>query len=604
MTGCARSLAVLTVLVGLLAGCGIPDRTEVVPQGPGPSTGLSPGDEVVPTRNTRESTTDRAQFVANYLQAAAGEIGGAADRVREFLAPATRRAFKPGPEVRVVRLVEDPLVNPGSATVSLQTQQVGVLKRYGILEPPVTADTTTGYELTVDEVEGLPGLYVTKAPQVLLLSDTALDLFYQRRTIYFWNLDHTSLVPDPRYLSSNVLRERQPTEIINWLTHGPAQWLAGAVEPLPDGTEQIGNVPAIDNGKLQINLSAAAVQLDDPRAVDRLRRQLMWSLRPNLTQILELKIQHQVVGDYPSTDYLSSNRSYHFADQPERFCVYNGQVRRMTQSLNPADPVPAITSEVNRNVRSAALSEVGVRTYAALVVAEGTRQALRVGVAATGQAATFRKVALPAPAGRPVWAVTPEVTDPKGAVGLVVAGGKLYSFGIGTAPPRLVDGQGALAGIASVAVAPDGHRVAVIAGGRLYLSVLTAADNRMQLSPPLPVRTLMRELTAVDWSSEASLVVAGVRTDKDRVAITDVSTDGAEQTYRQLDLGTARITHLVAYPANPVVNSGDANAVAYVADNVAYNVLSQPKRIVAGDVTGPVASPAAGVLPTAPFFLN
>ena len=157
MTGCARSLAVLTVLVGLLAGCGIPDRTEVVPQGPGPSTGLSPGDEVVPTRNTRESTTDRAQFVANYLQAAAGEIGGAADRVREFLAPAARRAFKPAPEVRVVRLVEDPLVNPGSATVSLQTQQVGVLKRYGILEPPVAADTTTGYELTVDEVEGLPG---------------------------------------------------------------------------------------------------------------------------------------------------------------------------------------------------------------------------------------------------------------------------------------------------------------------------------------------------------------------------------------------------------------------------------------------------------------
>ena len=226
--------------------------------------------------------------------------------------------------------------------------------------------------------------------------------------------------------------------------------------------------------------------------------------------------------------------------------------------------------------------------------------------AATGQPATFRKVALPAPVGpagvgghpgghRP--RAAPSGWSPPAASSTASASG----------PRRCASstGRAGLAGIASVAVAPDGHRVAVIAGGRLYLSVLTAADNGMQLSPPLPVRTLMRELTAVDWSSEGSLVVAGVRTDKDRVAITDVSIDGAVQTYRQPDLGTARITHLVAYPANPVINTGDANAVAYVADDVAYNVLSAPeadrrrRRGRAGAQPG-----GRAVLPTAPFFLN
>jgi hypothetical protein len=441
---------------------------------------------------------------------------------------------------------------------------------------------------------------------VLLLTDTALSTFYERRTIYYWNRENTALVPDVRYMSSAIPSERRPTEIVKWLAAGPSQWLAGAVQELPENTKVDSNVPAVSDETLQINLSGVALPPDDPSgALNRLAHQLRWSLRPYLAPQLELRFDNQRQGVYSGTEYLSSNPAYRFTDEPERFCVYDGQIRRLARSVNPTLPVPGVTAEVNRNVRSAALSSVGgTRTYAALVTGDGSRQLLQVGTSVAGRPAVFRRSVLPGAAGRPVWAVTPQGSDTGAAVGLLVVAGRIYSFGVDGAAPRPVQWPGGPTGVQAVAVAPDGRRVAVVAGGRLYMSVLTTGGNTMQLAPPRPIQVLLKDLSAVDWSSEGFVVVAGVRGETRRVAITDVSVDGAVQTNRQADLGTALISHLAAYPANPVVPDGDAKAVSYVAQDVAYDVVGEPKRIAVADIAGPVPSPVAGVLPTAPFFLN
>ena len=146
----------------------------------------------------RADTTDPAEFAKNYLEAAAGDFAGAGERVKQFLSPDAAATFKPPAEVKVVRLIEDPLVNPGKPVV-IKTREVGTLGPKGILEP-AGDDRPANYELTLRQVEGQPGLFVTDPPKVLLLSDTALDRFYTKRTIYFWNQDHTGLVPDLRYL--------------------------------------------------------------------------------------------------------------------------------------------------------------------------------------------------------------------------------------------------------------------------------------------------------------------------------------------------------------------------------------------------------------------
>jgi hypothetical protein len=603
-----RAALATVVLVGLLTGCGIPDNTAVTPRGVGPSTGrLSAGGDSAPTRNARESTTDRATFVTNYLEASAGDPDRALDQVLKFFAPAARDDFKPAQDLQVIRLVEKPLINPSSDKVTLRAELVGTLGPTGVLEPAAVRAPST-YELTIGTIEGGTGLFVTHStPAALLLSVEALDKFYQRRTIYFWDREHTTLIPDLRYLSRDVNPELQPTEIIKWLIGGPASALRPWVQELPQGTAQLGNVPAVSDAKLQINLNAAALPAEGAaraEAITWLRHQLMWSLRPNLgANTLELTVGPDVVGEANDSDYLASNAAYRLAYSPERFCVYDGQVRRLSQSTNPAGQVPGFTAETNRNVITAALTSSGNRVYAAFVAKEGAGQALRFGAAPTGQAVVFRRAALPAPIGRPVWAVNPDGVKAGEAIGVAPAGGQLYTFAPGSAKPVVLPWQSGPADITAVAFAPDGHRLAVVAGGRLYLSVMTAAPSGgMQAAQPVQINTQLSSLSAVDWSSEGTLAIAGVGANR-RWAIADLRIDGAVQADRLSDIGTAPVTHLVAYPANPM-STGTSNAVAYVADGVAYNALSVPVRIGVGDLLGPVPSPAPVGAPSAPFFLN
>jgi hypothetical protein len=606
MTRRSRSWLVGVVLAALLlGGCGIPDETPVLTVGRAPALGISSGGDIAPTQHTREDTLDKALFVRYYLEAAAGDPDDALKRAKAFLAPSAANTFKAPPTIRVVHLAEPPLNNPGSDEVTLRYQVVGTLGHNGILEP--TADGKVEEStLLVGDVSGKSGLFLQdKVPPYLMISDTALAAFYDQRTIYFWNTEHTGLVPDVRYMPLTVPAEQRPTMILNWLVDGPADWLRDAVDRLPTGTAVIGNVPAKSNDKLQINLNDQAVPADDPRARDRLRRQLQWSLRPELPKTLELRIGRADPNVYSDTDYLTSNFAYRLADEPERFVVYDGHVKRLAASTRPSAPVPVLTAADNRNVYTAALSSSGAEDFAALVVGDANgKQSLRVGRAHPGQQAALKKVDLPAPIGHPSWAVTPDDTR-SDAVGLVPANGALYSFTAAGAVQK-VDWAGAPSHITAVSIAPDGDRVALLAGGRLYLTALTTSGDGMQLSDPRLIRTLLlREITAVDWSSEGWLAVAGVKpqVENGRVAVMDMTIDGAQRSERVTDLGDERVTYLTAYPANPTT-SQHADSVSYVAGNAAYDALQTALRITASDLAEPVANPPAGVAPTAPLFLN
>ncbi|MCA2215563.1 LpqB family beta-propeller domain-containing protein [Jidongwangia harbinensis] len=597
-----RSWLIAAAATALLAGgCGIPDNSDVLAVAPGPSIGTSPGGDNSPTRNNREDTTDRAQFLKFYLSAAAGDPDGAVGRVKQFLSPAAAETFKAAVDVRVIRLAEEPLINPGSDQISFKAQQVGVLDANGILTPSGDA-TVTNYTITVQSsVGGSPGLFVTKPPPGLLISDEALTQFYRPRTVYFWNTEHTSLVPDLRYLPASVPATQQPTEIIRWLANGPSPLIRDAVDTLPQGTTVVGNVPAASNDKLQIALTGQAVPPEDPAALDRLRRQLMWSLRPNLPKVLELTVGHNDPVEYDSNDYLSSNAAYRLADEPERFVVYQGQIRRLARSAYAQEAVPLLRPEANRNVRSAAFSSTNTRTYAAVVVAEGSGTSLRVASARTGELADLRRVTLRGQIGPPVWVVTPDQPEGTGT-GLVVAGNQLYSFTTnGGAARRLTWPEGG-GRITAVAVAPDGHRVAAIVDGRLYLAALVTAGDGWELGTPQLLRTPMRTHTAVDWSSEGWLAIGGIREQNNRVAIMDVSIDGAQRSERLNDLGSVTVSYLTAYPAAP--DSAHSDSVVYVASGAAYEALVDPTPIGPADLADPVADPPAGAAPTAPLFLR
>ncbi|MEU4694362.1 hypothetical protein [Actinoplanes sp. NPDC023714] len=602
--------AVVAVTVLALAACGIPDESGITVVGPGPSTGITTGSDDAPDQATRTTTSDRGQFVANFLAAAAGDYDGATDRVKEFMSPDTADKFKPVAIPRVIRLIGTPLFSSGQAEVNLTYELIGTLGKDGLLEPPKEPVRGT-YQIKLGTAEDGISLYVLDAPPVLLLSDTALASRYVQHTIYFWNTEHTSLIPDVRYMLRDVPIEQVPTIVLNWLIGGPAPWLRSVTDVLPQGTALLGKIPAILEETLTIDLSAQAVPTEGAaEALDRLRRQIQWSLRPLMPDNLALKIGHQEPNNYYGTDYLTSNAAFRLESRPERFAVYGGKIVRLSETPRAVQAIPGVPPQANKDVRAAALSTSAAHTYAALVTGTGTKQTLRVGVTLTssGADATLREVTgLPDRVGYPVWAMTSTGTRPQDSIGLIISNGQLYGFRADGGAARPVQLAGVSGALSAITVAPDGHRVAIVAGGRLYRAVLAISGDGVSLSEAELLRPPLQTVTAAGFSGEGWLTVAGVGLGG-RVTVLDVTVDGALQDPRLPDLGDDAVTYVTAYPANPANQTstelGNADYVSYTTADAAWDALSTAVRIDPDDLAEPPGDQPPNVVPTAPFFLN
>jgi hypothetical protein len=181
--------------------------------------------------------------------------------------------------------------------------------------------------------------------------------------------------------------------------------------------------------------------------------------------------------------------------------------------------VPYVPAAVNKNVRYAAISN----GYVALVRTEGDRLRLWTGPDFVSTPLAARTMS------RPVLA------DGQNA-GYVAAGGKLYQFTRGTAKVTEVAVTGLSGAVTSIALAPDGRRLAVVAGGRPYVVGL-GGDRDASAGTARAVPAPLDDLTAISWLSETSLAMTGRSLGK--VALARVSMDGAAINNQQ-DLNTSR----------------------------------------------------------------
>ncbi|WP_018218679.1 LpqB family beta-propeller domain-containing protein [Salinispora vitiensis] len=576
------------VLLVTAAGCGIPGQTEVRVEGPGPAaeTGTSSGGRSEPP--SRTAADSREEFVDNFLAAAAGEPGGAYDRVSEFVVPEDRARLprKEGSEVAltVVRLLAEPVIVPGpeEIQVTLTVQQVGQLTADGVLAPPEATPATYEFGLRPYAPEGGDDIewYVTNPPNVLLLNVEALQEYYKSRTIYYWSSDRLRLVPDQRYLALAVPEDRLVSEVVRWLVGGHSAWLKRAISGLPDGTNLINNATRTDD-RWEVNLDMAGA---DSTRLNLLATQLVWSL-PELTGQLELKIRNQSQVTIKDVgEHRRLNPVYRVDTIPQPFCVYEGAIR----SLGPT-AAPMTTAE-NHKVLSAGISYSGQRTLAALAVEAGDgrqRLAVEAGSAPltsfTASQETFQTV------GRPVWLRS---AHPQQPVGLVAADDRLYRF---DEAAKLEPVQLSLGGVTAVAGSLDGHRLAIVSDGELYLAAVSHDGDTLAVGPPRRTHTSLSGLTAVDWYGENSLVVAGSKGGK-RV-LYEVDVDGSRET--KLHVTGAVVTHLAAYPAHPEAPYG---IVMYEANDVAYQGFPF-ERITPDQVRDLAPNDAQTSDPSAPFLL-
>ncbi|RQX03203.1 LpqB family beta-propeller domain-containing protein [Micromonospora inaquosa] len=590
------------VLLG--AGCGIPAQSEVRVDGKGSAATeagvISRGSEP-PTRTAAGS--DNVAFVRNFLSAASGEPDRAYERVKAFIAPEdkSRLQDKKGSEValNVVRLGEAiyTLNSDSTTTVKIAVQQIGMLRANGTLAPPVATETEYDFGLRSASFNGgvndeRAGLYVIDPPNVLLLSDTALRQYYQDETIYFWSSDRSRLVPDQRYRPQAVPVERRVNEVVKWLVGGPSDWLRPGVVGLPDRTELINNATG-GNGRWEVNLDMSG---DDQNGIDQLITQLAWSLG-DLPGQLELKIRNNAQPVVDLGERRDSWALYPHAASPQRFGVYDGAIHPLDFEGEPSGTVP-LAPEVNRNVVSATLGLAKDRRILAAMVVTGSKNRYQLAVGTgTEQVSVLSRSGGTgyASISRPVWLRT---VDSRPSRGLVVADGQLYRFDEAArmypVPLNLPS-----AAVTAVAAALDGQRVALIAGGRLYVAAVNLDGGGVSIGPPRELVTSLTNPTAVDWGREDQLVVAG---SVGQPAIYEISVDGALETPLRTDLG-AKVNHLTAYPTNRSVRT-PSGAYMYEANGVAYR-SSPSERIDPSRVRG-IAPVPAGVRPSnpsAPFFL-
>ncbi|MGW3806252.1 LpqB family beta-propeller domain-containing protein [Micromonospora sp. NPDC005113] len=578
-------------------GCGIPTSSDVRVDGKGGTAteaGRDNGRRSEPPTRTA-SGSDIDAFVRNFLDAAAGEPDRAYERVKLFVAPEhqTQLKEKKGSEValNVVRLREAVFTgnSDSTTTVKIKVQQLGLLRANGTLAPPVA--TETGYEFRVRSAafggdDERAGLYVLDPPNVLLLSDNALQRYYQDESIYFWSSDGSRLVPDQRYLPAAVPDERRVNEVVKWLVGGPSDWLRPGVVGLPDRTELVNNATGANN-RWEVNLDMSG---DDQTQIDRLITQLAWSLG-DLRGELALRIRNNSLPVQDLDARRNSDQLYPITDGPQRFGVYEGAIRPLDFAGEPSGAVP-LSAEVNRNIVSAGLARAEGRILAAMVVNSGKgrhRLAVGTGPGLKRSGNDYASIS------RPVWLRT---VDSRPGRGLVVADGRLYRFdedaGMYQVPLNLPTAE-----VTAVAASLDGQRVALIAGGRLYVAAVNLDGGGVSIGPPRALVTSLTSLSAVDWSGEGRLVVAG---SAGQPAIYGLSVDGALETPLKTDVG-AKVNHLTAYPTNREVPSPSVGYM-YEANGVAYR--SSPfERIEAARVRD-IAPPPAGLRPSnpsAPFFL-
>ncbi|RKN38079.1 LpqB family beta-propeller domain-containing protein [Micromonospora endolithica] len=580
-------------LLGGVAGCGIPERTEVRVEGTGPvaTGGATSAGRVEPPSRTAADSPE--QFVRNFLAAPAGEPDRAYDRVRQYIDRGSHSLLqeKQGSEVvlTVVRLTKQPEIttNLDDIDVTISVQQVGRLRADGVLAPPEASETSYRFRLrpTLEAGEEIDW-YVVNPPNVPLLSVDALATYYESRTVYFWSSDRQRLVPDQRYLPLAVPEDRQVSEVVKWLVAGPSEWLGRAASPLPDRTDLINNATRTGN-RWEVNIEMPGV---DRTRVEQFGTQLAWSLR-GVYGGLDLKVRNQqdlVINDLEQRR--QTHRIYRVDDPPRRFCVYDGAIHALAYPDETPGDVP-VGAGANSDIVSAAVSRAGTATHAALVVEDpnGRRQ-LAVGLG-QGQVSILKRSTGRgwAAMSRPVWLRSADQREP---VGLVVADGRLLRFDGGAQPAPVT--LGLTGPVTAVAASLDGHRLAVVVAGVPYVVAVNLDGGVLAVGPARRLPVSLAQLTAVDWYGENHLIVAGSAAG--RPGLYEMSVDGALELPLEQDLG-APATHLTSYPANPFSSFGlamvEANEVAY---------RTSPFDRIPQDLVQDVDGARPGN-PTAPFFV-
>ncbi|GAB3909519.1 LpqB family beta-propeller domain-containing protein [Kibdelosporangium lantanae] len=374
---------------------------------------------------------------------------------------------------------------------------------------------------------------------------------YRLVKLYFYDGTRTVLVPDARYLPANP--RPVPTDIVDLLLHGPATSLQNAMHSiLPDSATQRTNaVVAKDSNVLVVNLG----DLGNPTAEDRdlIAQQVVLSLQDVASTVRLFAEGVPLIPDHADwkvTDLQSTSEKTTPPAQLPGYVV----VQNRLKSLKDLSPFPGAPGNGEYKVQSAAQSVDGSQLAIVEQVAGGVQ--LRVGNAAEGLRVVYPgQGAGPATTmTRPTWQFGISTNQLSNEVWTVVDGTNVIRLQRGKEnvwSPLPVDATNLspYGTITELRLSRDGVRVAIVAGGKLYIGAVARVDNSTSIVAPKLVPYLT-SVVSVDWLNQSTVMVA---TNSSNGPVWRVPVDGIEPDRYSVANLTPPLTAITAAPSRGVI---------------------------------------------------
>jgi hypothetical protein len=597
-----------------LGACGVPSDSAPIVVGEAPAAGDPVGQAGTVKLPTREGANTATELAKRFFQAGAAadwdadreennRIRDAANYARQFLAQDARAIWAPLNQVLVV----DAQFADNLDSVTVTANPVGVLLANGAvgkLDPAPPFPREMRFQAVSESgnmvLRPAPG---SAMPPNLVLSLDGLANLFEDRPVYYWDKSNQFLVPDRRYVARGLSDEKRIKRILSeWLV-GPSDFLKQSVstQPLPNLIDN----PVLDGGRVVVNMTPLGQEANQAEGLRRLAAQIRWSIHRGAASV-DLEIQVASRTQHTDTDdkYLLYNPSQpkqgkDSSEEERLFAIMEGRVMAVSRDTTS----PSILQQPqNANVVQAAVNRAN--NAAAFVRRIDGALSLWLGRNTEPRFIQVNGFGSPKAISRPSY-----VPGGRSRV-LIAVDGALYDVSPDGNVQLVLN---APADVTAVAVAPDGARVALVAGGQAVVASLDVSAGPASIGDLLVLNTLglVPQSRGVGWLYEDRLVVCGAST------MAEVAIDnGRVENSTPKNVGAAQLTQVSAVPGNPfagrrggvVVDAGPQNSqlgyYAYVSGLVEVVPLGGPSPS-----PSPSASTGTGnTTPTpkfsAPFYVD
>ncbi len=346
--------------------------------------------------------------------------------------------------------------------------------------------------LNLTEVDG--EWRIENPPTELLMTADDFNRSYSERTVYFLDSGGATLVPDLRYVAQNASKANRADRLVTMLMQGPSSSLAG---PGPGAARsQFGPTAKLmsltTDSADRVHVDFSGINLATQQAKMALAAQLAWTLGADWTGVV-ITIDSEPLDD--RVEYYTTDSTAAF--DPDRIPATATPAALDPYYVDPSGNITTIDNHAmwgrlgrSGSVVSAAMS--AANGALAAVSAAGVGQQLSIGrplefrnaepvlTATTLTPPSFDR------AGNEVWVVQDGASKPK-----VIRLTTTSPVGREVVEAPELAGKGE---VTALALSPDGVRVAVVAGRKLYVGVITHQDPRT----PGPSGVTVTGLTEID----------------------------------------------------------------------------------------------------------